>query len=401
MAENKILKFAENATNIQTDAEYQSNTERTNGNTLNSIADSALMNKVLKQVSSVAWAIGQIVANAGQNADDADPSAIITGLTNVFQSIKRANTVTTSSATWVLTFDSALDTSVPNVIMFLTQVASQANQKLSINSVAYDLVRYQSGRNVGNTISASASNPFPVIAVVYGTKAYMLSDLSASEINALLTHLTTYTNPHNVTAAQAGAVPESGHAASSIVRANSSGYLVDQAVDSTPTASSTRLVTSGGVKAALDAKQNALSFPLSVANGGTGNSSVDTSPTSGSAKMVTSGGVYNALNAATTRQAPVSNYTAGGTKTLALTDAGKWFNCYTANVTISIPTNTSVSFPIGTEILFHRHSTPTVTFAAASGVTIHSIGGLSILDAYGVACLKKVGQNTWVLFGDV
>lgn len=52
--------------------------------------------------------------------------------------------------------------------------------------------------------------------------------------------------------------------------------------DSVPTASSDNLVTSGGVKTALDGKQNTLTF--------------DTTPTTGSTNPVTSGGVKTALD---------------------------------------------------------------------------------------------------------
>lgn len=53
-------------------------------------------------------------------------------------------------------------------------------------------------------------------------------------------------------------------------------------VDSAPTDSSANLVTSGGVKAALDNKQDNLTF--------------DNAPTSGSDNPVKSGGIYSALN---------------------------------------------------------------------------------------------------------
>ena len=52
--------------------------------------------------------------------------------------------------------------------------------------------------------------------------------------------------------------------------------------DTTPTASSTNPVTSGGVKTALDGKQATLTF--------------DSSPTQNSSNPVTSGGVYTALS---------------------------------------------------------------------------------------------------------
>lgn len=53
--------------------------------------------------------------------------------------------------------------------------------------------------------------------------------------------------------------------------------------DTTPTANSTKPVTSGGIKTALDGKQNTLTF--------------DTTPTASSTKPVTSGGIRTALNA--------------------------------------------------------------------------------------------------------
>ena len=52
--------------------------------------------------------------------------------------------------------------------------------------------------------------------------------------------------------------------------------------DTTPTSNSSNPVTSGGIKSALDGKQNTLTF--------------DTTPTSGSGNPITSGGVYSALN---------------------------------------------------------------------------------------------------------
>ena len=52
-------------------------------------------------------------------------------------------------------------------------------------------------------------------------------------------------------------------------------------IDSTPTANSTNLVTSGGVKTALDGKMN--------------NKTIDSTPTANSTSLVTSGGVAAAL----------------------------------------------------------------------------------------------------------
>ena len=111
MGSNKILTFGESGTNIQNDAEYQASSERTSGNTLNSIANSALINKVLKQTSAVANAIGQIVAqNNNFDAEDTNPSNIAVGLANAFQNIHKAsNVITSASATWSLTFAETID----------------------------------------------------------------------------------------------------------------------------------------------------------------------------------------------------------------------------------------------------------------------------------------------------
>lgn len=62
------------------------------------------------------------------------------------------------------------------------------------------------------------------------------------------------------------------------------GGTGNSSVDTAPTANSTKMVTSGGVKTALDAKQDTLTF--------------DTAPTQGSDNPVTSGGVYEAISQA-------------------------------------------------------------------------------------------------------
>ena len=89
-------------------------------------------------------------------------------------------------------------------------------------------------------------------------------------------------------------------------------------------------------------------------------------------------------------------------KTLALSDAGTMqkVNPSSANVTITVPKNATVAFPVGTEIEFVRYNAYTVTFAADEDVTIISAGSaLTISDQYGCAVLKKMEENTWLLAG--
>jgi len=89
--------------------------------------------------------------------------------------------------------------------------------------------------------------------------------------------------------------------------------------------------------------------------------------------------------------------------TLVLTDQNKIveMNVATAN-NLSVPTNASVAFPIGTEIAITQYGAGKTTVVAISGVTIRSAGGLLSLSAqYASATLVKVGNNEWYLIGSL
>jgi len=90
-----------------------------------------------------------------------------------------------------------------------------------------------------------------------------------------------------------------------------------------------------------------------------------------------------------------------GNRTFVLTDAGCFMQANsTGTITFTIPTNTSVAFPVGTEIEVVRWNTGTVQFAAASGVTLVSANSLTkIAVRYATAGLKKIAANTWLLTG--
>lgn len=100
-------------------------------------------------------------------------------------------------------------------------------------------------------------------------------------------------------------------------------------------------------------------------------------------------------------QASSSIVSVTANRTLALTDAGKFLYVNsTSDITITVPANASVAFPIGTEIEFCRYNTGAVTFAGASGVTIYSIDSVkTISDRYGCVALKKISTNAWILSG--
>lgn len=74
----------------------------------------------------------------------------------------------------------------------------------------------------------------------------------------------------------------------------------------------------------------------------------------------------------------------------------------TSTWTVQIPTNSTVAFPIGSEIDVFRLNTGSVTFAAASGVTLLSKNdNKSIAARYSGASIFKIDTNTWLLVGDL
>jgi hypothetical protein len=90
-------------------------------------------------------------------------------------------------------------------------------------------------------------------------------------------------------------------------------------------------------------------------------------------------------------------------RTLELTDANKILDfTNSVAVTITVPANATIAFPVGTQIAVLRNGTGTITFAGASGVTLQSIDSKkSIKGQYSSAALLKVDTNLWQLVGSL
>jgi hypothetical protein len=89
--------------------------------------------------------------------------------------------------------------------------------------------------------------------------------------------------------------------------------------------------------------------------------------------------------------------------TLALADEGKVLRVNSSsNLTVTIPLNSSVAFPIDTEIAILRYGTGTVSISPTAGVTLESKAGeRKISGQFGSVALKKIGTDEWVLVGSL
>ena len=94
---------------------------------------------------------------------------------------------------------------------------------------------------------------------------------------------------------------------------------------------------------------------------------------------------------------------AGTNYDFILTDAGKYLSMsYGSACTMTIPTNASVAFPIGTRIEIEQNGAGQVQILAAGGVTLNSQGGKTkILGQYATCFIIKKDTNIWTLAGNL
>jgi hypothetical protein len=88
--------------------------------------------------------------------------------------------------------------------------------------------------------------------------------------------------------------------------------------------------------------------------------------------------------------------------TLVLADSGylvEMSNVSANNLTV--PLNSSVAFPIGTQINILQTGVGQTTVVATAGVTINATPGLKLRTQWSSATLIKRATDTWVLVGDL
>ena len=98
------------------------------------------------------------------------------------------------------------------------------------------------------------------------------------------------------------------------------------------------------------------------------------------------------------------NAQVGTTYTLVLGDAGKVITSSNASAqTLTIPTNASVAFPVGTVISVIQIGAGVLSIAGDTGVTLNGVsaGSGDINTQYMGVTLTKLATDTWIASGDI
>ena len=108
-----------------------------------------------------------------------------------------------------------------------------------------------------------------------------------------------------------------------------------------------------------------------------------------------------------TLQYPVTNALTSTTYTLLLSDVGDYVEMNNASAnTLTVPPNSSVTFPIGTQVTVIQTGAGTTTIAPGAGVTINyysptGAGTRTLKAQWAAGTLIKRATDTWVLIGNL
>lgn len=92
----------------------------------------------------------------------------------------------------------------------------------------------------------------------------------------------------------------------------------------------------------------------------------------------------------------------GTTYTLALTDENKLVTFdNAAAITVTVPTDASVAFPVGSKVDLAQIGAGQVTVAGDSGVTVQTAQTLLLRAQWSGASLVKIDTDEWLLVGDL
>jgi hypothetical protein len=329
------------------------------------------------------------------------------------------NTTPSAAFNGVYTLTTAGTASVAYVLTRATDYDTSGSGTNEINQGDFILVL------AGSTLANTAWVQQTKIPITVGTTSLSFTQFASSggvtSFVTTLNGLTPSGTPATGSVSLAGTLGVSSGGTGSTSQAGALTNLGAQAVlttaaplaltaGGTGTTSAVGALTNLGAQAALTT-----AAPLALTAGGTGTTSAvgaltnlgaQAALTTASPLALTLGGSgsTSAVGALTNiGAAPLSltlNAQTGTTYTLVLTDNGKLITLSNASaIAVTVPTNASVAFPIGSQILLNQLGVGQVTVSGAS-VTFNSKNGLKTSGQYAVICLIKIATDTWVLSGD-
>ena len=96
------------------------------------------------------------------------------------------------------------------------------------------------------------------------------------------------------------------------------------------------------------------------------------------------------------------NAQTGTSYTTVLADASKLVTLNNGSaITLTIPANSSVAYPVGTKIDLAQLGAGQVTVAGAGGVTVNATPGLKFIAQFSAATCIKTASDTWLLVGNL
>jgi hypothetical protein len=146
---------------------------------------------------------------------------------------------------------------------------------------------------------------------------------------------------------------------------------------------------------------NSSGVPTSVAE--TGDITIsDSGVTAISAGVIVNADISSSAAIELTKLADISTSAQTASYTLVLADKAKIVEMSVASANnLTVPPNSSVAFPVGSQINILQTGAGQTTVVAGAGVTVNATPGLKLRAQWSYATLIKRATDTWVLVGDI
>jgi hypothetical protein len=333
-------------------------------------------------------------ANSGTNMTIHTDGADATEAANAFTIAGTANEIETSGA------GSTVTIGLPNAVTIATLTLTN------------DLAVTEGGTGAGTFTDHGVligSGTAAITPLTVGTNGQVL--LGSSAADPVFATITSSDSSISFTAG-AGTLSIQGTAAS-VTQVGSVELTTDaEAINGTD---STRAITSSSLKAKLGTQTShglpygagtttAIAWTAEPSDGQILIGDTAAIPQLGTITAGTGITVTNAAHSITVASTGTTlNDQTGTTYTLVLTDAGKFITfTNAAAITVTVPTNAAVAFPIGTQIAFQQGGAGQVTLSGAVPPTLKSAdNAYTTVKLYSVGAIVKIASDVWCVAGDM